>query len=122
MMHKACHSIEEVPYGFLRSSIKFQGHTGWRIDDLSKITRPVAAIKSLRFALFFIGPVDNKSAMAMAEQVTSFITEPLMSQFIDQYAWNSGVFFFHIIISSIHNGDLPTVGGLVTPYAIEYLD
>ena len=38
-----------------RSSIKFQGHTGWKIDNLnhlSKITRPVAAIKSLRFALF----------------------------------------------------------------------
>ena len=29
---------------FIRSSIKFQGHTGW------KITRPVVAIKSLRFA------------------------------------------------------------------------
>ena len=34
---------------------KLQGHTGWKIDNLnpklSKITRPVAAIKSLRFAL-----------------------------------------------------------------------
>ena len=28
MMHKASNSIEEVPYCFLRSSIKFQGHTG----------------------------------------------------------------------------------------------
>ena len=39
-----------------RSCIKFQGHTGWKIDDLdknlSKITWQVAAIKSLRFALF----------------------------------------------------------------------
>ena len=77
-----------MPYCFSGSSIKFQGHTGWKIDDLnpiwvrllgrsqlsnpsdlpcywshglknqqfesnsSKITRPVAAIKSLRFALF----------------------------------------------------------------------
>ena len=38
MMHKAWHSIEEVPYYLLRSSIRFQ--------------RPVAAIKSLWFALF----------------------------------------------------------------------
>ena len=38
------------------SSIKFQGYMGKKIHDLipilSKITRPVAAIKSLRFALF----------------------------------------------------------------------
>ena len=99
MMHKAWCSMEDVPYCFLRSSIKFQGHMGqknlpiltrierfrtvtsvwihrwiWnallffevihqisrshglKIDDfgsnLSKITRPVADIKSLRFALF----------------------------------------------------------------------
>ena len=32
--------------------MKFQGHTGWKFkSNLSKITRPVAAIKSLRFAL-----------------------------------------------------------------------
>ena len=38
------------------SYIKFQGSMGKEIDDLnsilSKITRPVAAIKSFRFALF----------------------------------------------------------------------
>ena len=37
MMHKAWCSIEEVPYYFSRSSIKFQGHTGWKIDDLDQI-------------------------------------------------------------------------------------
>ena len=59
-----------MPYCFRRSSVKFQGHTAkknrrfWpklgvsrlknrRFEsNLSKITRPVAAIKSLRFALF----------------------------------------------------------------------
>ena len=54
MMHKAWCNLEEVPYNFSRSSIKFQGHTGWKI--VSKITRPVAAIKSLRFALFSKNP------------------------------------------------------------------
>ena len=48
--------IEEVPCCFSGSSIEFQGHAGWKIGDLnrnlSKITRPIAAIKSLRFALF----------------------------------------------------------------------
>ena len=37
MMHKAWSSIEEVPYCFWRSSVKFQGHTGWKIDDLDPI-------------------------------------------------------------------------------------
>ena len=37
MIHRAWGSIEEVPYGFSRSSIKFQGHTGRKIDDLIPI-------------------------------------------------------------------------------------
>ena len=37
MMHKAWYSIEEVPYCFFRSSIKFKGHTGWKIDNLNPI-------------------------------------------------------------------------------------
>ena len=71
MLHKAWSSIEEVPYCFWRSSVKFQGHSAkknrrfWpklgvsrlknrRFEsNLSKITRPVAAIKSLRFALLW---------------------------------------------------------------------
>ena len=107
MMHKAWCSIEEVPYCFSRSSVKFQRHTAlkfikfdpnWAFPDCNsilnspmamkwctklevalkrcpivlqghssnfmvtraekliwiqfEITRPVAAIKSLRFALF----------------------------------------------------------------------
>ena len=37
MMYKAWCSIEKVSYYFSRSSIKFQGHTGWKIDDLDQI-------------------------------------------------------------------------------------
>ena len=37
MMQKALSSIEEVPYCFLGSSIKFQGHTGWKIDKFNLI-------------------------------------------------------------------------------------
>ena len=56
-MHKAWSSIEEMPYGFPRSSIKFQGHTVRNITDFDPhwafpYYRPVAAFKSLRFALF----------------------------------------------------------------------
>ena len=46
--------LKEVPYYFSGSSIKFQGHTGWKIYNLNPIwVRPVAAIKSLRFALLW---------------------------------------------------------------------
>ena len=57
MMHKAWSSIEEVPYCFPRSYVKLQGHMvqnitnfdpNWAFPDC----RPVAAFKSLRFALF----------------------------------------------------------------------
>ena len=55
MVHKAWRGTEEVPYCFSMSSIKFEGHMDRKIDDfnpiLSKITKLVAAIKSLRFAL-----------------------------------------------------------------------
>ena len=33
MMHRACSSIEEVPYCFSRSYVKFQGHTALKIVD-----------------------------------------------------------------------------------------
>ena len=59
MLHKAWNSKGEMPYCFPRSSIKFQGHTvqnitnfdpNWAFPDY----RPVAAFKSLRFALFLL--------------------------------------------------------------------
>ena len=51
MIHKAWCSIEEVPYYFSRSYIKFQGHTCWKIDDLDQIWARLL-VRSLRFALF----------------------------------------------------------------------
>ena len=56
MLHKAWNSKWEMPYCFPRSSIKFQGHTVQNITDFDPNWafpdyRPVAAFKSLRFAL-----------------------------------------------------------------------
>ena len=47
-------SIEDMPYYFSGSSIKFQGHTGKKtaISIQFEFTRPVTASKSLRFALY----------------------------------------------------------------------
>ena len=58
MLHKAWNSKGEMPYCFPRSSIKVQGHTGQNITDFDPNWafpdyRPVAAFKSLRFALLF---------------------------------------------------------------------
>ena len=56
MLYKAWNSKGEMPYCFPRSSMKFQGHTGQNITDFDPNWafldyRPVAAFKSLRFAL-----------------------------------------------------------------------
>ena len=58
MLHKAWNSKGEMPYCFARSSSKFQGHTGQNITDFDPNWafpdyRPVAAFKSLRFALLW---------------------------------------------------------------------
>ena len=57
MLHKVWNSKGEMPYRFPRSSVKFQGHTVQNITDFDPNWafpdyRPVAAFKSLRFALF----------------------------------------------------------------------
>ena len=59
MLHKAWNSKGEVPFCFPRSSIKFQGHTVQNITDFDPNWafpdyRPVAAFKSLRFALLYV--------------------------------------------------------------------
>ena len=77
MTHIASRGMEEVPCSFSRSFVKFEGHMGRKIDDFDpisayrmivfkvfhsistlkvrqaiyKVTRPAAAIKSLRCAL-----------------------------------------------------------------------
>ena len=53
MMHNAWCNVEEVPYIFSRSSIKFEGHTGWEIDYLNPIwMRAGHSYQIIRFALF----------------------------------------------------------------------
>ena len=59
MLHKAWNSKGEMPCCFTGSSIKFQGHTVQNITDFGPNwafpdNRPVAAFKSLRFALLFV--------------------------------------------------------------------
>ena len=53
MMHKPYSGIEEVPYCFSRSSVKFQGPTGRKSDNFdSKLAFPDCNSRSLRFASF----------------------------------------------------------------------
>ena len=37
IMHKAWSGIEEVPFCFSRSPVKYQGHTGWNVNDLAPL-------------------------------------------------------------------------------------
>ena len=75
MMHKGCHSIEELPYCFSRSSIKFPGHTVLKINDLNPIlirsTQLVPAIKSLKFAL-----LDSMFHLFLTRICTKPLAEP----------------------------------------------
>ena len=60
IMYKARNSIEEVPCCFSMSSIKFQGYTGRKIDDLNPIWVRLLDRSQLsnlfRFALFIPNP------------------------------------------------------------------
>ena len=77
MLHKAWNSKGEMPYLFPRSSVKFQGHTvqnityfdpNWAFPDY----RPVAAFKSLRFALFIHNMYSNMETLRLlTAQITS---------------------------------------------------
>ena len=63
-MKFAWNSKGKMPYCFPRSSIKFQGHTVQNITDFDPNwafpdCRPVAAFKSLRFALFSFTVTDG---------------------------------------------------------------
>ena len=90
-----------MPFCFFGSSIKFQGHTGRKIDDfksnLSKITRPVAAIKSLRFALFKVMRQISRSRGSKNHRIWPKLGvsgQQLQFEFTDGYemlhkAWNS---------------------------------
>ena len=72
MLHKAWNSKEEMPYCFPRTFIKFEGHTGQNITDFDPNWafpdyRPVAAFKSLRFALL--------NVIHIFKQLIIFITD-----------------------------------------------
>ena len=57
MMHKTWYGIKEVPYyfGVIHQISRSHGLKNWQYEShLSNIIRPVAAIKSLRFALFVL--------------------------------------------------------------------
>ena len=85
MLHKAWNSEGEMPYRFPRSSIKFQGHTGQNFTDFDPNWafpdyRPVAAFKSLRFALFIW---------------TLYWIQPHLKTFTRPVMWVSWILSFH---------------------------
>ena len=99
MMYNAWNSIEEVLYCFSRSSVKFRGYTGQKNlrfeSNLSKITRPVAAIKSLRFALFWASLVKLPSGECDWEEL-------MMGQYCFRYSEKHQAIILTIVDSVDH--------------------
>ena len=100
MLHKAWNSKGEMPYCFQGSSIKFQGHTGQNITDFDPNWafpdyRPVAAFKSLRFALFFL--VKWKIWRISCIMLTDLIESYLLCQHFR--SWISFTFYSQIPLS-----------------------
>ena len=102
MLHKAWNSKGEMPYCFPRSSIKFQGHTvqnitnfdpNWAFPDY----RPVAAFKSLRFAVFKVIRQISRSHSSKNRRILPKLGvsgQQLQFEFTDGYemlhkAWNN---------------------------------
>ena len=88
MMQKAWSSIEEVPYCILGSSIKFQSHTGWKIDDLNPVWVRLLCQSQLS------NPSDLPCYTSVTKQI---IIEPRFSKLI-----LSPHYFFVIEPSTIH--------------------
>ena len=102
MLHKDWNSKEEEPSCFPRSSIKFQGHTGQNITDFDPNWafpdyRPVAAFKSLRFALFcFIVINENGCDVISFTEYGCYLSCPHQPAFkninlskkTDHFIWN----------------------------------
>ena len=87
MLHKAWNSKGEVPYCFPRSSIKFQGHTGQNITDFDPNWafpdyRPVAAFKSLRFALFICY---QALRVVLSVCPSAFLSDTFFTMFLQSY-------------------------------------
>ena len=96
MMHQAWCSTE-VPYCFSRSSIKFQGHTGWKIDYLNPISvrllgrwqltnpldLPSCCMKTILF--WFPFHLDTNALPSLSKMLLSFIAPCFV---ISRWTWS----------------------------------
>ena len=101
MLHKAWNSKGEMPYCFPRSSIKFQGHTVQNITDFDPNWafpdyRPVAAFKSVRFALLVIEiPVCLKTTKIKHK---SFHLYQLFSKAAHKKRWSDHIVILYFVL------------------------
>ena len=109
MLHKAWNSQGEIPYCFPRSSIKFQGHTVQNITDFDPnwafpVYGPVAAFKSLRFALFILVIMAAISYNVSHQTVRGYKIQAI---FLETTLYTRGspkwIFFVTIVITTSRN-------------------
>ena len=105
MMHKAWCSIEEVPYYFSGSSIKFRGHTGWKIDDSnpiwvrllgrSQLSNPSDLLCFLSFFIFVGCPIPPKGVdcSKFSSDVVFLVRTRYIQSFSVASLWKKVAFF-----------------------------
>ena len=121
MLHKTWNSKGEMPFCFPRSSAKFQGHTGQNITDFDPNWafpdyRPVAAFKSLRFALLLykmlrcvqicslFSSLWSSDAIWRHRFGSTLADELIMRQWADKYFWPFVRGIHRSKVNSTHKG------------------
>ena len=76
-MHKACSKWEEVPYCFPMSSVKFQGHTGWKFADFD----PNLVFPDCNCSLYWPMPMKWCKKLAVAHKRCPVVFQGHLSNF-----------------------------------------
>ena len=92
MTHKVWCSIEDVPYCFSKSFIKFQGHTGWLIDDFIPIWVRLLGQSQLLLKRWQTAiKCDGKSMMTDNYlNMTEILKVLIFNYIISDYLWSYG--------------------------------
>ena len=104
----------KIAYCFLESSIKFQGHTGWKIDEFNPIWVRLLGRSQLSnpsdLPCFHKAAVDDKAALVY---VMSWcwvgnrpLPEPMMTQFTDAYIQHSCLMYSIKIQATLYHTNI----------------
>ena len=111
MMHKAWCSLEEVPYSYSRSSIKFQGQMDWKIENLNPIWARLLGQSQLSNPLdlpclyIFLYHYNDVIMGAIASQITSIYST--VYSYADQRKHQSSASLAFCVGNSLGTSECP---------------